>query len=77
MLLKGDKHVKRLGKFTGRVYSEKDDMNQVTECTLFVPDDISEMGLRFSREKNRVDCVFCIPGIDCCPEKMKAIKNGS
>lgn len=69
--------MKRLGKFTGRVYSEKDDMNQVMECTLYIPDEVPNGALKILAERNHIDCKFCIPGIDCCPEKMKAIKNGS
>lgn len=68
--------MKRLGKFTGRVYSEKQNLDDIKECAVCIPDDISEDALNVLRVRNQIDCRFCIPDIYACPEKMKAQKNG-
>lgn len=68
--------IKRLGKFTGRVY-ENSELPNIQECTVIISDLLSDAELEYLRSRNRVDCLFCVPNSSsCCPEKMKAITHG-
>lgn len=67
--------IKRLGKYTGKIY-ENDEVLNMQECGTIISDLVSEAELEYLRSRNRIDCLFCPTGPGCCPEKMKAIENG-
>lgn len=66
---------KRLGKYTGKIY-ENDEILNMQECGTIINDLDTEAELEYLRSRNKIDCLFCPAGPGCCPEKMKAIKNG-
>lgn len=67
--------MKRLGKFTGKIYTD-DEIKDMRECGVQINDLETDAMLKFLKERNRLDCAFCIPGMGCCPEKLKAVQNG-
>ena len=68
----------RLGKFSGRVYSEKQNLSEIYECCVTLPDNTSDSLINSFRIKNKLDCMLCmqIHSGDICP-MQKGVVNGS
>lgn len=74
--------MKRLGKFTGRIYDDNYDFSNCPECCLMVPDRISENEEEFQKyisevmTKNRIDCAACFLGCPAaCEDYQKRSKT--
>ena len=59
--------MKRLGKFSGKIYSENDDYS--SECCIIITDDnaTDNSFIKASMAKNAMDCLNC----HGCPESKK------
>ena len=59
--------MRRLGKFSGRIYAEHE-IKDMEECGVLIADDESAGSLAFLRSRNKIDCLLCRG----CPMKVRA-----
>lgn len=53
--------MKRMGKYTGKIYNEDTDFSKIKECCLVLNNHITEEHMN----KSKKDCFFC-PGDEKC-----------